>query len=669
MREEPLQSKAPAPGPLVQYDEAPNRVADDPSAHTPGPGLNPASALDAFGYLFDQPAAKPAAALPLLGWIGTGTSAAPAPTSLDPNAPPPAPAVGHGPLDRNTAKRITNAGDAQRLLTSKDGDPSGEKAVQAVDLLLEIPPEQRGAAIDKMDAKAFERMLERVPANQRERFSGLLAGTKRADRKLHLWKEAHLSRARNDVERQKGDVGVDDPKTERRIDNWTSDLSKKEQAKANRKFNRKHANELSDEANDERAGKRSQKQKNNLAYHQRHVERYEHTRDEVRDEFNELHGDGDGSLPDLRQVDEMIDRKELEYSIEKKTNLDLTNTIAGPDQRKWEKEDLEIIDLTTQRLPRDHIDRPDGLHEISRTTHQRGGVGGFHSGHRIGMTDPGVAEKPKYGHSGQKREGTSAEFNEKHGDTIGNHEAALTHEIGHDVAERNPAAFEAFKKAAGYRAYNRDELAADGMSPDAIAPLERAHKDGVTENNSGDQRRYSPQLGTDQYWGVPHTALPYSGPDDKGPHAGTWDYARHSPSEHFAEHYQKAVHAPTKLHGDLVERPAAEAKAARREVSVLLTAMSDLPDTPANAEKLADLQQQLDQRRATMDEKQRAVEQRRGQYDVMRNEVFHTDEAAASARGRLGLSLDAKRLAAFDQEAAALSTPEQIKVLEDRYRK
>ena len=69
-----------------------------------------------------------------------------------------------------------------------------------------------------------------------------------------------------------------------------------------------------------------------------------------------------------------------------------------------------------------------------------------------------------------------------------------------------------------------------------------------------------------------------------------------------------------------------------------------------------------------MEVKQRALEQRGGQFSVMRNGVFHTDKAAESARSRLGLTLDTNRLAAFDKEAAALSTPKQIKVLEERYR-
>lgn len=648
--------------------------ADEPAPHVeflgPGGGDTEAS-LAALGHFADDQDAAPASTQPLLSWIGsggTGTSAAPMPTSLDPNAPRPSPAVDHGPLDKDTAKRITNAADAQRLLTSKDGDPTGELATRAVDLLLEIAPAQRGVVIDQMDDKAFQRMLERVPPDQRERFHGLLAGTKRADRKLHMWKEAHLSRARNDVERQKGDVGVDDPKTERTIDNWTSGLSKKDQAKADRKWKKEHRKELTPDADRARDKKRTQEQKDNLVYHQRHVARYEHTLAEVNDEVGDMYGN-DGSLPELAQVDAMIERKEREYAIEKKTNLDLTNDIGGPDERKWQPEDLEIIDRTTQRLPREHLERPDGLHEISRTTHARGGVGGFHSGHRIGITDRGVDTTPTYGESGEKREGTSPEFDAKHGATIENLESVLTHEIGHDVAERNPAAFEAFKKAAGYRSYNRDELAADNMSAAEIDLLDSARKGGAIENNPGTERRYTPRFGTDEYWGIDHTALPYSGKHEKGSEADDWEYARQGPGEHFAELYDKAVHTPKQLHQDMVERPAAEAKAARARVSRLLTAMSDLPDTPANAQKLAKLQQELDQSLATMDEKQRTVEQRKGQFDVMRNDVFHTDKAASAARARLGLTLDEQRLAAFDDEAATLSTPEQIQALEERYRK
>lgn len=60
---EPLQSKLPGPGPfLPPPEENVCRVGDDPFAQQmTGPGLDPGSVLDAFGYLFDQPTAKPAA--------------------------------------------------------------------------------------------------------------------------------------------------------------------------------------------------------------------------------------------------------------------------------------------------------------------------------------------------------------------------------------------------------------------------------------------------------------------------------------------------------------------------------------------------------------------------------------------------------------------------------
>jgi hypothetical protein len=53
----------------------------------------------------------------------------------------------------------------------------------------------------------------------------------------------------------------------------------------------------------------------------------------------------------------------------------------------------------------------------------------------------------------------------------------------------------------------------------------------------------------------------------------------------------------------------------------------------------------------------------------MREQVFHGDRSANQARGRLGLAgVDETRLKAFDAEAAQLSTPEQIQMLEERYR-
>ena len=66
---------------------------------------------------------------------------------------------------------------------------------------------------------------------------------------------------------------------------------------------------------------------------------------------------------------------------------------------------------------------------------------------------------------------------------------------------------------------------------------------------------------------------------------------------------------------------------------------------------------------------QRAVQQRGDQFAVMRNDVFHTDDATAAAKARLQGRLDKNRLAEFEKQAAALSTPEQIATLEEKFRK
>jgi hypothetical protein len=200
---------------------------------------------------------------------------------------------------------------------------------------------------------------------------------------------------------------------------------------------------------------------------------------------------------------------------------------------------------------------------------------------------------------------------------------------------------------------------------------------GSGGSNPGEKRRYSALPGG-RFQGVDHTGLPYSSPeqapgkklDDRSdPQAHSWQYSAESADEHFAEVYAKAVHRPEQLYADLVERPAAEAKAARGQVASLLAQITSTPETPANEAKLARLQAALDKSTKDMETKQHAVEQRRGQFKVMREQVFHGDKSASEARGRLGLAgVDETRLKAFDAEAAHLSTPEQIQMLEARYR-
>jgi hypothetical protein len=607
---------------------------------------------------------------PMMGWIDSADTA------------PPLPGVGT-PLDPAVARRVANTGDAEALLKVKvKDDLFGEKASRAVDLLLDIPAEQRGKAIDALDESAFRSLLDRVPEDQRERFMGLLAGTKRADRKLHLWKEAHVSRAANDVTRSKGDIGADEPEAEMKLRGVDVDVSPKQRTAAEKEWRADHGEtDNTQAAFDARDSKRTAKQKSNLAQHERRVDRAIHTRDEVMDEVGDLYG-ADGTTPTLDQVDAMIARKEKEYALEKKSGLDLTNEMQGTNERKWEEDELAAVELTLDRLPRDHTGRVDGFKELRREGVYKGrsGVGGAATGHEhlIQIFDSGATEhdeegaaREAYSHGGQKREGVSEEFTKQHSDRIAVLEYTLTHEIGHDVATRDPKAFEAFKKAAGYSEATREQMAADGMSEDDIKAIDPANNG--FGSNPGFKRRYTARPGG-KFEGVDHTGLPYSsatGLDDRdAPQAASWRYSSESADEHFAEVYAKAVHRPEQLYQDLVAQPAAEAKRARGQVSELLAKINATPDTPANKQKLAALQASLDASKAVMDEKQRAVEQRGGQFKVMREQVFHGDTAASAARGRLGTTgVDEKQLKAFDAEAAKLSTPEQIQMLEARYRR
>jgi hypothetical protein len=62
----------------------------------------------------------------------------------------------------------------------------------------------------------------------------------------------------------------------------------------------------------------------------------------------------------------------------------------------------------------------------------------------------------------------------------------------------------------------------------------------------------------------------------------------------------------------------------------------------------------------------RAVEQRGEQFAIMRNDVFHTDEAARLSAARLKfMNVPAQRIQEFEAAAAAAVTPDQIHVLEE----
>jgi hypothetical protein len=146
----------------------------------------------------------------------------------------------------------------------------------------------------------------------------------------------------------------------------------------------------------------------------------------------------------------------------------------------------------------------------------------------------------------------------------------------------------------------------------------------------------------------------------------SWEYTRVNSNEHFAEIYAKAVHLPVSLHDDLVVKPTAKAEETQREVERIQNQIDQLQANPtAPKAMLVNLKKDLADAKHKAADAASAKQQRGDQFNVMRNDVFHTNEATALALERLkAKKVSAKKLKDFEDAAATMSTPEQIATLE-----
>lgn len=539
---------------------------------------------------------------------------------------------------------------------------TGENARKAVEILLEIDASRRGKMVDELSGKAFENLLERVPDADRERFFQLLAGATRADRKLLLWAEAHKSRAENDVARNKGDAGQDVPLRPVQDEDsgaWSMEIDQEEK--------------------DEVEGKYTRTQMINRKRRNRRVAAVETTKQEVDVEVARLMAKALAGELTVADVDQMTNRKDLEYQVELENNISLTSHgTRGPEDHKtqveWSRSELETLRTTLARLP--HVLNPDGFQSIDRQGYYSNwldGIGGYtHFGKDIDIYDAAMIRAPGFGHGGDKREMVSDEFRRQHGDTISAEELVVTHEIGHDVSRQEPKAFDAMTRASGWTKVKVDELRKDGVTEKDIAKLDQRRTNPNAERGdeiAGNLNTYAPITGGDEYWAVPKTAVPQSNEARLGgDNEDTWVYSKVNPDEQFAETYAKAVHVPETLHDELVDRPTAAARAAEQKVTALQKQIDDLQKnraTPNKEATLARLQQDLASAQQTAKAKDTAKAQRGEEFRVMREDVFHTDKAVAIPVERLGAKkVSAAKLAEFERRAAVASTPEQIAYLE-----
>ena len=330
-----------------------------------------------------------------------------------------------------------------------------------------------------------------------------------------------------------------------------------------------------------------------------------------------------------RDVDDLIERKTLEHDLEMKYALEMTSAKqrGNGSSIEWDQEELIAARDALAKLPAEHLD---ALWEMRREEDD-GSAYGFaasQDGHKVNVYDAGRDDAH-----------------------------AMVHEIGHVVAEKqNPDAYAKYQEAAGWKELRYQDLRKLGITGDQIQGLkdtrfESSEKRHTIHKNG---KVYMIDPYTDGgYLVVDETAVPKKDEATKQPDGDdAWEYARSSQREHFAEHYARAVDDHETVYADLVGLPAQREQAAQKAYADA-QARGSKPEIAEAAKQLALAQ--------------KAQKQRKAQFDIMRDDVFDTDKSTRDAAARLGKQgLAPGLMRDFEAEAAKLSTPEQVRALEQR---
>src|SRR5262249_49510128 len=196
-----------------------------------------------------------------------------------------------------------------------------------------------------------------------------------------------------------------------------------------------------------------------------------------------------------------------------------------------------------------------------------------------------------------------------------------------------------YQKAAGWEKDGKGDLEAAGLTASDLRKLETTRGQGYDTRNQirKNGKIYMIDPYGDGYLSVDETAIPELGESEDGA-AGTdhdtWEYARSNYKDQFAEHYAKAVHVPEKLYQDLVEQPAHAVDLAKVNLDVDKMTQKNLDptrNTPHDYEVAAQAVARSEKALAVAQKKR---EQRKAQFDIMRNEVVGADKEVAGAEAR-----------------------------------
>ncbi|HEX7700186.1 MAG TPA: hypothetical protein VF403_05680 [Kofleriaceae bacterium] len=463
--------------------------------------------------------------------------------------------------------------EVERLLES-GGVTSGQDAIAALDFLLGMSDGERKKIVDRIDDRAFANLLDRLTDDQRVRFTPIVEAAQDPKRRLKLWAAQHTSRARDDLERYRGNFGDGDG------------TETDQQIAGKERYDRRKSGVDSTEA-------------------------------EVTNETGALMKKRDLSVAD---VDAMRARKDKELDVEIKHNINLvaeTTPRADGSSVQWSKDETAQLDQSLDKLPAEQADGANSVAKYTRRANRNimDTKGGQYKGNEIDIDDNAHIQPPGRDH-------------------VAPVEYAVTHEVGHDVAHDNPAAFAKFEKAAGWHQTDRAALEKQ-TTPETLEHVSGGVHVGDELVRRDDEGHYN---------AVDDTAIPSA----KETGNDRWNYAAASGQEHFAEVYAMAVETPELLYADYVEHPATRV----RELEALVHEQQSDPG------KLADTKRQLEHAR-------KAAAQRKQLYDIIRNDVFemqkHEREAVQRIKQR-GANDD--QIKTFEQRSERVSTPAQLAGLE-----
>jgi len=521
-----------------------------------------------------------------------------------------------------------------------DGDsvfgPSDDKATAGMRVLTGLPPHLQGDAIAKLSAEQFQNLLIGVPEGKREELAALVKNTADPERKLQLWGTYHKAHVTADVARDKPGTDAESQ--------------------------RRHA------ARDTAA---------------------KSTHGEVDEEMAFMHQQAatTGKALSITDVNDLIARKDTEHAMEMKYNMNFTNEggarISGANGSAlgshihWKNDELKMLDNTLAQLPDAHLAGNPNLKQMKRTEqipwdNQPTWLAGSSGGGDILIGDKGAGLSGNdMRHAGDLRELVDPALATR-SSRVSPLEMTVTHELGHDMQDRDAADYAEYKRIMGWQTH---DAASTGLAAPQLALLEAGRQNHYTSRSyvtdSNKDFRVDPNdpaTGPHHYRSTNAGAIPAKGQHELGASGDTdtWGYARTNDNEMFAEHYAKAVQVPEMLHKDLVTRPekaVSDAQADITRLEALKTAGASL-----NPLQTVAIDAQLATARTTLASAQDAQSLRRREFDVMRDKVFNTDAAQVATEARLqAKGISSTKLDEFKKKAATASTPAQLATIEALY--